>query len=67
MLSSLSPYEPRLRYRIQPCNQEILALAREAPSRVVQREALHGSPRDAEAYRESPKLAWQRGAEATLS
>ena len=67
MLSSLSPYEPRLRYRIQPCDQEILALAREAESRVVQKEALHGPPRDEEAYRELPKLAWQRGAEATLS
>ena len=56
-----------MRYRIQPCDQEILALAREAESRVVQKEALHGPPRDEEAYRELPKLAWQRGAEATLS
>jgi hypothetical protein len=42
MLSSLSPYEPRLRYRIQPCDQEILALARKAGHRVGPKKALHG-------------------------
>jgi hypothetical protein len=65
MLSSLSPYEPRLRYRIQPCDQEILALARKAGHRVG--PGATWPPREEEAYREMPKPARQRGAKATLS